>query len=473
MSSTGTKREEDEVARPHLAFVVTAPVSTIFFRGQVAQLRVAGFRVTFIAGPGPQSAAIEAEGGEFIGVPMEREISLPKDVVSLWRLWKVLRRIRPDVTNVGTPKAGLVGGMAARLAGVPMRVYTLHGLRLETATGLKRWLLTWTERIACRNAQSVRCVSPSVRDRAVQLRLVASEKAYVVGRGSSNGVDYELYRQTPERKSQAIGLRRRFNIEGWAPVIGFVGRFTRDKGIAQLYRAFVQVKQTFPDVRLLLLGDFEEGDPVDAAVRRGLESEPGVIFAGMVKDTPPYYAAMDVLALPTYREGFPNVPLEAQAAGVPVVTTRVTGAVDSVIDGVTGLLVPAQDADALAQALIELVGHPERRKQMGRAAAEWVEERFRRETVWAELVKDYRRILGDGKNLPLINTDDTDRKRMPKIAESENPESSARMNTDDKDREKPSAGGGGATRASEPTAEKAIHASSAGEDAHGPRSTRG
>ena len=130
-----------------------------------------------------------------------------------------------------------------------------------------------------------------------------------------------------------------------------------------------------------------------AEVRRGLETEPGVIFAGLVKDTPRYYAAMDVLALPTYREGFPNVPLEAQAAGLPVVTTRVTGAVDSVIDGITGLLVPAQDADALAAALIELLGNRERRAAMGKMAAQWVEDRFRRETVWEELVKDYRRIL--------------------------------------------------------------------------------
>jgi glycosyltransferase involved in cell wall biosynthesis len=432
MSSAGTRSEKEKPQLPHLAFIVTVPVSTIFFRGQIAQLRRDGFRVTFIASPGPQSAAIEAEGGEFIGVPMEREISVLKDVVSLWRLWKVLRKVRPKVTNVGTPKAGLVGGMAARLAGVPVRVYTLHGLRLETARGFKRRLLEVMERVACANAQYVRCVSQSVRDRAVQLKLVEEKKSYVVGRGSSNGVDFELFRRTKRRIDEATEVRRQFKIPGWAPVVGFVGRFTRDKGIAELYKAFVQVKSYFPDARLLLLGDFEEGDPVDAAVRRGLETEPGVIFAGMVKDTPRYYAAMDVLALPTYREGFPNVPLEAQAAGVPVVTTRVTGAVDSVLDGVTGKLVPAQDAEALAQALIELLGNPEKRKQMGKLAASWVEDRFRRELVWEELVKDYRRILqrsgdrvigtsGDrkSKGAALINTDNTDQEIASSAGEGE------------------------------------------------------
>lgn len=434
MNSNGTKRKE-KAAQPHLAFIVTVPVSTIFFRGQIEQLRRDGFRVTFIASPGPQAAAIEAEGGEFIGVPMEREIAVLKDVVSLWRLWKVLRAVRPDVTNVGTPKAGLLGGLAARLAGVPLRVYTLHGLRLETAKGWKRRLLILMERLACGNAQYVRCVSQSVRDRAIQLKLVQDKKTYVVGRGSSNGVDFELFRKTGQRIGEARELRQKLGIPQESPVVGFVGRFTRDKGIGELYWAFVQVKSYFPDARLLLVGDFEEGDPVDKLVRQGLETERGVIFAGMVKDTPRYYAAMDVLALPTYREGFPNVPLEAQAAGVPVVTTRVTGAVDSILDGVTGKLVPAQDADALAEALVELLGNPKKRKHMGKLAASWVEDRFRRELVWEELVKDYRRILGKG--LPLMNTDNTDQ-------------------------EKATAGGGGATRASE------ARALSAGEGAHGP-----
>ena len=237
MTTVGAKRSEESAgmpARPHLVFIVTAPVSTIFFRGQLAQMRAAGFRLTFITSPGPQAAAIEAEGGEFIGVPMEREISVFKDVVSLWRLWRVLRRIRPDVTNVGTPKAGLLGGIAARLAGVRQRVYTLHGLRLETTVGLKRKLLIVMERIACGNAHYVRCVSPSVRDCAVRLKLVRSNKAYVVGRGSSNGVDFELFRKTAKRIEDARALRWQFKIPDWTPVIGFVGRFTRDKGIAEL-----------------------------------------------------------------------------------------------------------------------------------------------------------------------------------------------------------------------------------------------
>src|SRR5207253_1416376 len=131
--------------------------------------------------------------------------------------------------NVGTPKAGLLGGIAARIAGVPNRIYTLHGLRLETATGLLRRILIQVERVACRNAHFVRCVGPSVMDRALNLKLVSREKAYVVGRGTSNGVDCEFFRRTPEKIEAASKLRAQLGIPADAPVVGFVGRLTRDK----------------------------------------------------------------------------------------------------------------------------------------------------------------------------------------------------------------------------------------------------
>jgi hypothetical protein len=312
-----------EFQRVRILHVVTSSVSAVFMRGQLSYLRDKGFDVFLASAPGPDLKRVcDEEQVQEITIAITREISPLRDVIALFRLWRLMLNIKPTITNVSTPKAGLLGGIAAFAARVPVRVYTLRGLRLETARGWKRSVLMMMERIACGSAHHVRCVGASVRDRAIQLKLVGSKKSYVLGRGSSNGVDFELFRKSGKRIEEARALRLQFKIPDSAPVIGFVGRFTRDKGIAELYRAFQQVKEPFPDTRLLLVGDFEEGDPVDAAVRQGLETEPGVIFAGMVKDTPRYYAAMDVLALPTYREGFPNVPLEAQAASVPVVTTE-------------------------------------------------------------------------------------------------------------------------------------------------------
>lgn len=377
---------------PHLALIVTVPLGTIVLRGQLARLREAGFRVTLICGPGPQTDAMQAEGAEVVTVPMEREIAPLKDLISLWSLWRVLRRIRPDITNVGTPKAGLLGGTAARMVGISRRVYTLHGLRMETSTGWKRSVLTWAERIACWNAHYVRCVSSTLRARVLGLGLCDERKAYVVGWGTSNGVNCALYRRTPQRIKEALELRQRLSIPKAAPVIGFVGRLTRDKGIAELYRAFLRLKEEYPELRLLLLGDFESGDPVDAVVRKELESDPNVVLPGAVAATASYYAAMDVFALPTYREGFPKVTLEAQASSVPVVTTTATGAVESILDGISGKLVQPGNVEALTSALREMLSNPECRLRMGQAGSRWVEERYNQDSVWRALIEDYKRI---------------------------------------------------------------------------------
>lgn len=378
---------------PHLVLIVTVAMSTVLFRGQIRRLREEGFRVSLISNPGPQTHEAEMQGAQVITIPMERDIALFRDLISLWRLWRTLRRIRPNIVNVGTPKAGLLGGLAARLARVPRRVYTLHGLRLETAIGWKRSLLKVVEYVSCHNAQYVCCVSPSVRERAVQLGVLDRKKAYVIGAGSINGIPCEHYQPTPERILQAQEVRSALGIPASAPVIGFVGRFTRDKGFTELHGAYARLRQLLPDLHLLLVGDFEEGDPVDPAIREQLQSDAHVHFTGFVPDAAPYYHVMDLLALPTHREGLGLVCLEAQASGVPVVTTTATGAIDSVLDGVTGKLVSPRNEVALAATLQELLGDPLRRQRMGNAGAVWVKQRFQQELIWDALLRYYRKIL--------------------------------------------------------------------------------
>lgn len=380
-------------ATPHIAIIVTCAMSTGLFRGQFTRLRQAGFRVTFICSPGVQTREAASEGAEVITVPMERAIAPLQDLKSLWNLWRTLRLLRPDIVNVGTPKAGLLGGLATRLACPSRRVYTLHGLRFETARGWKRGLLKFLESIACRNAQYVRCVSPSLRDRAIQYGVLDGKKAYVVGAGSANGIDCEHYICTPRNLLRGRELRKSLGIPDSAAVVGFVGRFTQDKGFAELHQAYVQLKQTQSDLHLLLVGIFEDGDPVDSGMRRQLESDPNVHFTGLVADVAPYYHAMDILAFPTHREGLGMVSLEAQASGVPVVATTATGAVDSVRDGCTGKLIPPRDAAALAAALEELLTDRTQRQRLGIAASAWVRQKFQRELIWDALVDDYRNIL--------------------------------------------------------------------------------
>ncbi len=213
-----------------------------------------------------------------------------------------------------------------------------------------------------------------------------------MGNGSC-GVDLARFTPANRQSAQAESMRRALGLTGQETVIGFVGRFVKDKGMRELVEAFRELSAARPELRLLLVGDFEDGDPVEAEVRAFIEASPVVLWTGFVADTAPYYALMDVFVLPTYREGFPGVPLEAQASEVPVVTTNATGAVDSVLDGVTGLVVPVGDARALAGAVEKLLGDPELRAEMGRAGRRWMERDFRPEAIWQAHADLYREML--------------------------------------------------------------------------------
>jgi glycosyltransferase involved in cell wall biosynthesis len=381
---------------------VTDPISTILMRGQLAYLKAKGFEPALLTGPGRQPQDQEsAEGYPVYRVAMTREIAPGDDLRSLFELWRLLRRIKPVVCNAGTPKAGLLVGLAAWLTRVPCRVYTLRGLRLETATGLKRSLLTLTEKIACFTAHRVICVSPSLRERAVALGLVGRSKTVLLGAGSSNGVDAGRFEPTPEKALLAADLRETLGIRPGQPVIGFAGRFTRDKGLPELVTAFQSVQQKVPEAVLLLVGDYEQGDPVPEETRNAIASEAGIRHVGFTSQIDLHYLAMDIFVLPTHREGFPNTVLEAQAAGLPVVTTDATGAVDAIEDGITGVLTPVGDADKLAEALLSLLSDPRRMKSMGLAGRKRILREFRNERIWEELTSFYGAMLQErGYPLP-------------------------------------------------------------------------
>lgn len=388
MTMSPQKRSE-----PHLVLIVTSDVSLVFFRGQIRHLRQAGFAVTCISSPGPRQQIPLEEGAQVISLEMKRGISPWRDLRSLLRLTRLLRQLRPDIVNAGTPKAGLLGALAATLARVPHRVYTMHGLRLETARGLPRRLLYCMEWIACHCVHRVRAVSPSLRARAIQLKLIAPSQIYVLGAGTANGVDLQRFQPTPECHRTAAQLRCELVIASDAPVVGFVGRITRDKGIGELAAVYRQLRPRFPALRLLLIGTFEACCAADEAFRQTCLHDPNIITVHEVADLAPYYLLMDILLLPTYREGFPNVPVEAQAMGVPVITTNATGARDAVQDGLTGILVPVRDAAAMAAAAASLLADPEGRKRMGAAGQAWVREHFAAPALWSLIADDFTAML--------------------------------------------------------------------------------
>ncbi len=372
---------------------VTSALSTVFCDQRPAFMSERGIEIKVLSSAGERLKSLTRDGVTTLPLEIQREISPIQDLKSLLQLHRVLRHHRPDIAEFGTPKAGFLGMLAAWAARVPGRIYTIHGLRLETTNGFTRIILYWTERIACACSTRVLCVSESLREKVVALRLTPKDKTFLLNRGTYTGVDASHFAPENRNTDKVTQLRRTLGLTGRETVIGFVGRFVKDKGIRELVEAFRELSTSRPDLRLLLVGDFEDGDPVEPEVRRYIESTPTVLRAGFVADTASYYALMDVFVLPTYREGFPGVPLEAQASEVPVVTTNATGAVDSVRHGITGLIVPVKDAKALTEAIDTLLRNPALRADMGRAGRKWMQHDFRPEAIWQAHAEMYREIL--------------------------------------------------------------------------------
>ena len=375
--------------RPHIVVGITASQSCLILGGRLRTLREAGFRVTLVSGPGELLTRTAAEEGvESIAVPMRREMAPVSDLWSLMRLCWLLYRLKPEITEFSTPKAGLLGSVAAMLCGVPSRVYLLRGLKLETSTGVKRRILLAAERLASACSHAVLCNSESLRNQALALRVAPASKLRLLGSGSSNGVDVEHFSPGPGI------LRTRLGLPSDAPVVGFVGRLTRDKGLPELVEAFDAIMAAKPLAHLLLVGWFDAAeDALDRDLRVRIKNHPRIHMTGYVADTAPYYRVMDVMVLPTWREGFPNVVLEAAASGIPVVTTLCTGSRDTVVPEVTGLLIPPGYPAAISEAVLQLLRNHARRCRMGMAARAWVLENYVKDYVLGLTVRCYKSLL--------------------------------------------------------------------------------
>ncbi|MBX3205821.1 MAG: glycosyltransferase family 4 protein [Labilithrix sp.] len=366
-------------------------------QGQLAFMQERGFDVTVISSPGPELERLSArERVETVAVQMARSPD-PRDPGSLLRLVRALQAIRPDIVNASTPKAGLLGMIAARALSVPVRIYLLRGLRLETVRGPMRMLLGASERTAAVCAHEVICVSRSLMDAAGAGGHISRRKMRVLGGGSSNGVDSERFRRDDELRMDGRNRLEALGVGRHDPVVLFVGRFARDKGIVDVVSAFAQVREAIPAAKLVVVGGDFADEMIDAKLAERVRRAEGVISTGRIEDVAPYYSAADVLAFPSHREGFPNVPLEAAAAELPTVGYRSTGVVDAVVDGDTGRLVEQGDTEALSRSILAYVRDPSLARAHGRAARERAVREYRREDVyerWLRVYVDHLRSRG-------------------------------------------------------------------------------
>jgi glycosyltransferase involved in cell wall biosynthesis len=389
---------------PLLLHMTTVPMTLTFLRGAVRAMQDRGFGVHIVSATGPElDSFAAAHGVTATPVEMVRRIAPLTDLLALVRLTILFRRLRPDIVHAHTPKAGLLGMMAAFMAGVPVRIYHVRGAPLMTARGLRRVVLRQCEQLACGLSHRVICVSRGMQQYLREERLCADAKTVVLARGSGAGVDAEEQFNPQRHGGERDRIRARLSIPSDALVVGFIGRVVRDKGIAELVTAWLAVHDTLPVSRLLVIGPLEPQDPVGASVENVLRSHPGICYVGADWNVAPYYTAMDVLVLPTYREGFPNVLLEAAAMELPVIASRIPGCDEAVQDGVTGTLVAPRDPAALAAAIQMYAADAALRRAHGTAGRARVLRDFRPADIWSALHAEYLRALnprvGEGPDI--------------------------------------------------------------------------
>ncbi len=376
----------------------TVPITLkLFMRGQINYVKSHRFSVMAASSPGSELDDVaKRDGIDVFPVPFQREPSPVKDLVSLVLLVRLFMRLKPHIVHSSTSKAGPLAMIAAWLARVPIRIYTLRGVMIDRRNGLMRTILMFLEWLACRCAGQVISVSPSVSEVMITERLCLPGKIKVLANGSSNGVDAELrFNPALMDRTHASEIRDKFHFSDGARVVGFIGRLVSGKGIADLANAWLSIREHCEEAVLLIVGSEEKQAPVDSETMELFRNDPRVRMPGFVKneDLPLYYDMIDVVVFPTESEGFPNVPLEAAAMEIPVVATKVTGCVDAVVDGLTGTLVEPGNINEMTEAVITYLRDPELCARHGQSARERVLRDFQPQFVWHALFEEYVRLL--------------------------------------------------------------------------------
>ncbi len=367
----------------------------IYLSNQLQSLREAGYAVSGISSPGPDVPALEAAGVRHVAVPITRNFTPIADLVSLWRLYRVMRRERFTIVHTHNPKPGLLAQLAARLAGVPVVVNTVHGFYFHENMGwLGRTFYVLMEKIAAWCSDVILSQNAEDARTAVCERICPPDKIKWLG----NGIDLTVFDPHKIDLDQVARRRRELDIPEGAKVIGFVGRLAaRRKGFLTFLQAGAQVARRVPDVRFLILGEADHGKPdaVEPAAARDYGIWDACRFLGQRPNAelPGLYALMDVLVLPSLFEGIPRVVMEAAAMGVPAVATDVKGNREAIKHDQTGVLVPYGDTDAITDSLVALFADPVRTKAMGHAARALAMEHFDERNVFEKIIGEYARLL--------------------------------------------------------------------------------
>ncbi len=371
--------------------ITTVPTSLkILLKGQHTYMSD-HYEVIGLSSPGMDLNDVASEEGiRVIPVAMTRTISPFKDLRSVWKLYRIFRKEKPLIVHTHTPKAGIVGMIAAKLAHVKIRLHTVAGLPLMEAKGLKRSVLNRVEKMTYALATGVYPNSYGLFEIIIEQKFCKKKKLKVIANGSSNGIDISYFNPENISETEILNLKRELSIKADDFVFIFVGRLVGDKGINELMVAFRELSEKTEQVKLLLVGEIEERlDPLLQETVSEIENNPHVVTVGFQNDVRPYLTISDALVFPTYREGFPNVVMQAGAMGLPAIVTNINGCNEIIVDGKNGIIVSTKNSKELLVAMEQLRDN-ERLKTNASIYRGMIEDHYRQSIVWDALLKEYK-----------------------------------------------------------------------------------
>ena len=380
--------------------ITTVPLSLkVLLKGQLRFMASNGFDVKGVSSEGEELREVhENEGIAVEAITMSRKITPFQDLKSLWEMWNFLRKEKPQIVHTHTPKAGIIGMLAARLAGVPHRLHTVAGLPLMEATGTKRKILNFVEKLTYSSATRVYPNSKGLYDFILQNHFTQSNKLKIIANGASNGIDTAFFSPDQVTEIERVTLREKLNIQPDDFVFVFVGRIVSDKGINELIKAFSELQAAENNepagIKLLLVGGLENDlDPLNPETLAEINQNKDIISVGFQQDVRSFFAIADALVFPSYREGFPNVVMQAGAMGLPSIVSDINGCNEIIIEGENGLIIPSKNVEKLKEKMLTLAKDKNLYTKLKGNSRRMIENRYEQSVVWNALLEEYEGLL--------------------------------------------------------------------------------
>ena len=379
--------------------ISTVPMSLNYLlKGQLRYLNQY-FEVVAVSGNDAHLQEVaQREEVRVVPLPMERTISPLKDLHALWQLYCLFRKERPQIVHSITPKAGLLSMLAAKLAGVPIRMHTFTGLIFPSKQGSMQQLLIAMDRLLCWAATHIYPEGYGVKNDLISYK-ITSKPLQVIANGNVNGIDLDYFSLGQVSEADKTFLKQQLGIKESDFIFVFVGRLVGDKGINELVEAFegllgIRDKGQVPKVKLLLVGPFEnELDPLQTETLNVIETHPNIISVGFQADVRPYFAISDCLVFPSYREGFSNVVMQAGAMGLPSIVTDINGCNEIIVDGENGIIIPSKNTFALKYAMEQMMQDSVLFQKLKQNARPMIQSRYEQQVVWEALFMEYQTLL--------------------------------------------------------------------------------